>query len=77
MGHKHSPSCDVAVLIRVISFFFFEKKYCRKTIEASIMKKLLNESKLIYAIKIFIVASWCLLFSHGSHLTMYTHSNIC
>ena len=32
------------------------------------MKKVLNESKFIYAINIFIVASRCLLFLHGSHL---------
>ena len=39
------------------------------------MKKVLNESKLIYAINIFIVASWCLLFSHGSHLNTKTNLN--
>ena len=32
------------------------------------MEQVPNESKLIYVINIFIVASWCLLFSHGSHL---------
>ena len=36
------------------------------------MKKVLNESNLIYAINIFIVASLCLLFSHGSHLNTKT-----
>ena len=32
------------------------------------MKKVPNEKKLIYAINIFIVASWCILFPHGSYL---------
>ena len=39
-----------------------------KTIEATILKKVPNESKLIYAINIFIVASRFLLFSYGSNL---------
>ena len=41
------------------------KNSCRKTIEATMMKKAPNVSKLIYA-KI-IVVSLCLLTSHGSH----------
>ena len=44
------------------------KNSCRKTIEATMMKKLQNESKLITAINIFIVVSLCLLISYGSHL---------
>ena len=32
------------------------------------MEKVPNESNFINAINNFIVASWCLLFSHGSHL---------
>ena len=44
------------------------KKCCRSTIEATMMKKTPNESKLIYAINIFIVVSLCLLISYGSHL---------
>ena len=44
------------------------KNYCRKTIEATIAKKVPNERKLIYAIYNFIVASVCLLFSYDSHL---------
>ena len=39
------------------------------------MKKVLNESRLIYAINIFIVASWYVLFSHGSHLNTKTNQN--
>ena len=53
-------------------FKIFCKNYCRKTIEATTVKKVSNESKLIYAIYNFIVASWCLLFSYGSHLNMTT-----
>ena len=44
------------------------KNSCRTTVEATIMKKAPNESKLIYAIDIFIVVSLCLLISYGSHL---------
>ena len=44
------------------------KNSCRTTIEATMMKKAPNESKLIYAIDIFIVVSLCLLISYGSHL---------
>ena len=44
------------------------KNSCRKTIEATMMKKRQNESKLITAINIFIVVSLCLLISYGSHL---------
>ena len=54
---------------------FFGKNYCRKTIEATTVKKVPNEHKLIYAIYNFIVASWCLLFSYGSHLNTTTHLN--
>ena len=54
-------------------FQIFCKNYCRKTTEATIMEKVPNESKLIYAINKFIVASWCLLFSHGSHLNTKTN----
>ena len=36
---------------------FFGKNYCRKTIEATTVKKVPNERKLIYAIYNFIVAS--------------------
>ena len=39
------------------------------------MERVPNKSKLIYAINIFIVASWCLLFSHGSHLNKKTKLN--
>ena len=38
-------------------FQFFGKNYCRKTIEATTVKKVPNERKLIYAIYNFIVAS--------------------
>ena len=38
-------------------------------------EKIPNEHKLIYAIYNFIVASWCLLFSYGSHLNTTTHLN--
>ena len=44
------------------------KNSCRTTIEATMMKKAPNESKLIYAIDIFIVVSLCLLIVYGSHL---------
>ena len=49
------------------------KNSCRKTIEATMMKKAPNESKLIYAINIFIVVSLCLLVSYGSHLNTQTN----
>ena len=38
-------------------------------------KKVPNERKLIYAIYNLIVASWCLLFSYGSHLNTTTNLN--
>ena len=53
---------------------FLGKNYCRKTIEATTVKKVPNERTLIYAIYIF-VASWCLLFSYGSHLNTTTNFN--
>ena len=43
-------------------------RFLAKTIEATMMKKAPNESKLIYAINIFLVVSLCLLISLGSHL---------
>ena len=39
------------------------KNSCRTTIEATMMKKAPNESKLIYPIDIFTVISLCLLIS--------------
>ena len=49
------------------------KNSCRTTIEATMMKKAPNKSKLIYAIGIFIVVSLCLLISYGSHLNTQTN----
>ena len=75
----HVQSRDISIRLLVTSpfklvyFQSFCKNYCRKTIEASIINKVLNKSILIYAINIFIVASWCLLFSHGSHLNTKTN----
>ena len=54
---------------------FFGKNYCRKSIEATTMKTVPNERKLIYAIYNFIVASWRLLFSYGSHLNTIANLN--
>ena len=45
-------------------------------LEATIVKKVPNERKLIYAIHNFIVASWCLLFSYGSHLNTTTNLKV-
>ena len=58
-----------------ISMYFqiYCKNSCRTTIEATMMKKAPNESKLIYAIDIFIVVSLCLLISYGSHLNTQTN----
>ena len=56
-------------------FQIFWQNYCRKTIEDTTVKKVLNEQKLIYAIYNFIVASWCLLFSYCSHLNTTSNSN--
>ena len=39
------------------------------------MKKVPNKRKSLYAIYNFIVASWCLLFSYGSHLNTMTILN--
>ena len=39
------------------------------------MKKVPNESKLVYAINNFIVPSWRLLFSYVSHLNTNTYQN--
>ena len=49
------------------------KNSCRTTIEVTMMKKAPNESKLIYAINIFIVVSLCLFISYGSHLNTQTN----
>ena len=54
-------------------FQIFWRNYCRKTIEATTVKTVPNERKLIYAIYNFIVAYWCLLFSHCSHLNTTTN----
>ena len=53
----------------------FWQNYCRKTIEATTVKKVPNERKLIYVIYNFIVVSWCLLFSYCSHLKTTTNLN--
>ena len=49
------------------------KNSCRKTIEATMMRKTPNESKGINAINIFIVVSLCLLISYVSHLNTQTN----
>ena len=57
-------------------FMYFQiscKNSCRITIEATMMKKAPNESKLINALDIFIIVSLCLLISYGSHLNTQTN----
>ena len=49
------------------------KNSCCTTIEAKMMKKAPNESKLIYTIGIFIVDFSCLFISYGSHLNTQTN----
>ena len=56
-------------------FQIFGKNYCPKTKEATTVKKVPNDYKLIYAIYNFIVASLCLLFSYASHLNTTTNLN--
>ena len=63
-GSQHPPRFGHAVYLG---------DYCPKTIEATILKKVPNESKLIYAINILIVASRFLLFSYGSNLNANTN----
>ena len=46
---------------------------CKNSCCTTMMKKAPNESKLIYAIDIFIVVSLCLLISYGSHLNTQTN----
>ena len=78
--HVQSRDISIRQLVtspfKLVLFQILCKDYCRKTIEASIAKKVLNESQLIYAINIYIVASWCLLFLHGSHLNTDTNQKI-
>ena len=52
-----------SIYFRTINLFpdFFFAKIIVATTEATSMKTVPNESKLIYAIKFLIVASWCLL----------------
>ena len=52
-------------------FQIFGKNYCRKTIEATTVKKVLNERKLIHAICNFIIASCCVVFIWSS----FKHDN--
>ena len=70
----HSPVIIIRQLVtsqfKSIYFQIFCKNYCRKTTEATIMKIVSNETKLIYAINIFILATWCLLLSYGNHLNI-------
>ena len=63
----------VTLPLKSMYFQMFCKNYCPKTIEATILKKVPNESKLIYAINIFIVASRFLLFSYSSNLNANTN----
>ena len=51
---------DIIIRHRVTTAF--------KSMHFQIFGQKLLERKLIYAIYNFIVASWCLLFSYGSHL---------
>ena len=61
--HLYSPYIIIRKLVtsplQSIFLWTFCKNYCRKTTEDKIMKIVPNESKLIYAINILIVASWC------------------
>ena len=48
---------------KTVYFQNFCKNYCCKTIEATIMKTISNDSKLIQVIKGLTVGPCCLLFS--------------
>ena len=61
-GQKYSSIIDVA--IQTVYFQNFCKKYCRKTLEATIMKKVPNESILILIHSESIFTIYCLLFSY-------------
>ena len=65
----------VTLSFKSMYFQIFGKNYCRKTIEATTVKNVPKERKLIYAIYNFIVASWCPLFLYGSHLNTTTNLN--
>ena len=52
----------VMLSFKSMYFQIFGKNYCRKTVEATTVKNVPNERKLIYTIYNFIVASWCSLF---------------
>ena len=41
-GHNYSPPCDVSVKISLFPDLL--QNFCRKTIEATIMKKVLNKA---------------------------------
>ena len=70
-GHTHSPSSDVVV--KSMYFQMFCKKILSKNYKSYNFEKVPNESKLIYAINVFIVASRFLLFSYGSNLNANTN----
>ena len=65
----------ITLSFKSMHFQIFGKNYCRKTIEATTVKNVPNERKLIYAKYNFIVASWCPLFLYGNHLNTTTNSN--
>ena len=48
----------VTLSLKSMYFQIFGKNYCSKIIEATTVKNVPNERKLIYAIYNFIVASW-------------------
>ena len=57
-------------------FQISSKFFCRKTIKTTVLKKVPNESRFIYAIYIFIEASWCLLILYDIHLNTETNYNV-
>ena len=65
----------VTLPLKSMYFQMFCKKLLPKNYRSYNFEKVPNESKLIYAINIFIVASRFLLFSYGSSLNAKTNYN--
>ena len=63
----------VTLPLKSVYFQMFCKKILSKNYRSYNFEKVPNESKLIYAINIFIVASRFLLFSYGSNLKANTN----
>ena len=75
LKYSHQGILIHCLVTSLSKLMYFCNNYCPLTINARILKIVAKESKLIYAINNFIVASWFLMFLCDNHSNTMKNKN--